>query len=371
MTVPIANESNITFNQNNSPSSSEAESNIFNDIKIPIIKCLTVLMKEREHSKIKKHIDKLKESNTLDLFIANLNHYLSVNIKGKKCTAFLKEIKNNKEFKINKNYELNAMNQYKEKQAKEKLSIEGNDDVRNNELCLKEQERIEHINNDIKELVERCIIFRGLVEVHCRIFECKMFSGSDRIVNRFNILNDEPLVLDDLSELKKHFEKLNELKRDFITDVDCNIKLLLRFHENSASGRCEIIPDAAQMISTMLEKISNQDKTIWIKMVDAIASFLFTKSFESRASDKIELAINLINLKELITNLRGKLGYENVYKAEWLYGLVTQMLVKGTPTQYPFDPLGVLSPDRKVWLELQKEWLKPLEPKSDEPKLSS
>ncbi|MDA5474179.1 hypothetical protein, partial [Yersinia kristensenii] len=80
---------------------------------------------------------------------------------------------------------------------------------------------------------------------------------------------------------------------------------------------------------------------------------------------------NIINLKELITDLSHKPGYENLMKAKWLYGLVTQMLVKGTPAQYPFDPLGVLSPDRKVWLELQKEWLKPLEPKSDEPKLSS
>lgn len=54
-------------------------------------------------------------------------------------------------------------------------------------------------------------------------------------------------------------------------------------------------------------------------------------------------------------------------QTNWLYGLVTQILVKGTPAQYPFDPLNILSPDRKVWLALQKEWPVLLKPKSTEP----
>ncbi|EKN6171685.1 hypothetical protein DVQ67_04725 [Yersinia enterocolitica] len=110
-------------------------------------------------------------------------------------------------------------------------------------------------------------------------------------------------------------------------------------------------------------KLFNKQDTLWTRLINAIASLLFSDLFKSKENENMQSTKNLLELRELITELRKKPGYGCVVRAKWLYGLVTQILVKGTPAQYPFDPLNVLSPDRKVWLELQKEWLKSLDSK--------
>uniref|UniRef100_UPI0016439476 hypothetical protein n=1 Tax=Yersinia bercovieri TaxID=634 RepID=UPI0016439476 len=203
------------------------------------------------------------------------------------------------------------------------------------------------------------------------VFERKTFSGSDKIKKKHDFLKNKDIDSSYLTELKEHVVQLEKLKELYINDMYLNMETLPEFHNDLESIKSEGVRDAAKMISTMLENLSYKENNIWTRVVNVIASFLFPDLFKKRESEKMQFVGNIINLKELITDLSHKPGYEDLMTAKWLYGLVTQILIKGTPAQYPFDPLNVLSPDRKVWLELQKEWLKPFESKSDEPKLSS
>ncbi|HDL7645777.1 TPA: hypothetical protein PXO92_002385 [Yersinia enterocolitica] len=350
-----------------------------------------------QNSKISALIKINTNEMVLENIIINVNNYLEKNKGTKRCKQFISNIAKEQDSELNKNYkleeygkgryqfidrkdfvklelpsELNAINQQKEKKIKWQVNSEKNNEMKSAELRLKDEvkvkkEEIECIKNELRELFSRCGIFRGLVDVHSRVFEYKVFSGSDRITKEYNALKNKMPDSSDLIMLKEHFDKLDELKRSYNADVVFNMNTLSNFHENLESFKSEEIPDTAQMIRTMLEKVSNQEKTIWTKIVDSIVYFLFPNVFESRESDKMKFVTNLVNLKELVTDLYEKPDYKNVLKAKWLYGLVTQMLVKGTPAQYPFDPLNLFSPDRKVWLELQKEWLKPLPPKSTKP----
>ncbi|WP_145589742.1 hypothetical protein [Yersinia rochesterensis] len=369
-------------------------------IKLEIVTAFTGIEYDAK-SKISNLIKRNTNVTTLEDVIISVNKYLEKSKDTDRCNLFISNIEKDQNSELNKSYklekhsngvyqfidrkdivkfelssELNVINQQKEKKIKERVNSEKNNEMKRAELRLKEEvkvkkEEIECIKNELRELFSRCGIFRGLVDVHSRVFECKVFSGSDRIIKEYSALKNKMPDSSDLIMLKEHFDKLDELKRSYNADVVLNMNSLSNFHEDLESFKSEEIPDTAQMISTMLEKISNQEKTIWTKFMDSIAYFLFPNLFESRESDKMKSVTNLVNLKGLVTDLYEKPDYKNVLKAKWLYGLVTQMLIKGTPTQYPFDPLNVLSPDRKVWLELQKGWLKPLESKSDEPKLSS
>ncbi|MFL4557843.1 hypothetical protein ACH19I_14815 [Yersinia kristensenii] len=390
----------VVIVNDNQKNKSDRSDIMLEKIKLEIVTAFTGIEYDA-NSKISNLIKRNTNVPTLEDVIISVNKYLEKSKGTDRCNMFILNIEKKQDSGINKSYklerysnglyqfidrkdfvkfelpsELNVINQQEEKKIKERVNSENNNEMRRVELRLKEEmkvkkEEIECIKSELRELFSRCGIFRGLVDVHSRVFEYKVFSGSDRIIKEYNDLKNKIPDSSDLIMLKEHFDKLEELKRSYNADVVLNMNSLSNFHENLESFKSEEIPDTAKMISTMLEKVSNQEKTIWTKIVDSIAYFLFPDLFESRESDKMKFVTNLVNLKGLVTDLYEKPDYKNVLKAKWLYGLVTQMLVKGTPAQYPFDPLDVLSPDRKVWLELQKEWLKPLEAKFDEPKLSS
>lgn len=366
-------------------------------IKLEIVTAFTGI-EYNENSKISNLIKRNTNVTTLEDIIISVNKYLEKS-KGKdRCNVFISNIEKEQNSELNKNYKLekhsNGLYQFidrkyvvddvcssevnEEVRYKESQIQKQNDRIINEEKIKKElqekkelKKEIERINKNLGKLEHRDTIFRGLVAVSDVVFECKTFSGSDKIKKKHDFLKSKNIDSSCLIELKEHIEQLEGLEKLYIDNMYLNMEELPKFHENLESVKNEGVRDAAKMINTLIENLSYKEKTIRTRVVNIIASFLFPNLFKNRESEKMQFVGNIINLKELITDLSHKPGYENLMKAKWLYGLVTQMLVKGTPAQYPFDPLGVLSPDRKVWLELQKEWLKPLEPKSDEPKLSS
>ena len=365
-------------------------------IKVEILNALTGIEYDAD-SKISKLIERNTNATTLKEVMINVNKYLKKS-KGKdRCNVFISNIEKEHNSELNKNYKLekhsNGLYQFidrkyvvddvcssevnEEVRYKESQIQKQNDRIINEEKIKKElqekkelKEEIERINNNLGGLEHRDTISRGLVAVSDVVFECKTFSGSDKIKKKHDFLKSKNIDSSCLIELKEHIEQLEGLEKLYIDNMYLNMEELPKFHENLESVKNEGVRDAAKMINTLIESLSYKEKTIRTRVVNIIASFLFPNLFKNRESEKMQFVGNIINLKELITDLNHKPGYDNLMKAEWLYGLVTQMLVKGTPAQYPFDPLDVLSPDRKVWLELQKEWLKPLEAKSIAPNVS-
>ncbi|WP_145586044.1 MULTISPECIES: hypothetical protein [Yersinia] len=399
MTVISSATSNTQVVISNDDQKDKPDSNniTLEKIKLEIVTAFTGI-EYNANSKISRLIEKNTNETRMGNVIINVNEYLKEGEGTKRCKDFISNIEKDQGSEFNKNYtleknrkglyqfidrkyvvddvcssEVNEEVRYKESQIQKQ-----NDRIINEEKIKKElqekkelKKEIERINKNLGKLEHRDTIFRGLVAVSDVVFECKTFSGSDKIKKKHDFLKSKNIDSSCLIELKEHIEQLEGLEKLYIDNMYLNMEELPKFHENLESVKNEGVRDAAKMINTLIENLSYKEKTIRTRVVNIIASFLFPNLFKNRESEKMQFVGNIINLKELITDLSHKPGYENLMKAKWLYGLVTQMLVKGTPAQYPFDPLGVLSPDRKVWLELQKEWLKPLEPKSDEPKLSS
>ncbi|HGH0371724.1 TPA: hypothetical protein ACQ340_002100 [Yersinia enterocolitica] len=392
MTVISSATSNTQVVISNDDQKDKSDSNniTLEKIKLEIVTAFTGI-EYGVNSKISNLIKRNTNVTTLEDIIISVNKYLEKS-KGKdRCNVFISNIEKEQNSELNKNYKLekhsNGLCQFidrkyvvddvclsevnEEVRYKESQIQKQNDRIINEEKIKKElqekkelKEEIERINNNLGELEHRDTISRGLVAVSDVVFECKTFSGSDKIKKKHDFLKSKNIDSSCLIELKEHIEQLEGLEKLYIDNMYLNMEELPKFHENLESVKNEGVRDAAKMINTLIESLSYKEKTIRTRVVNIIASFLFPNLFKNRESEKMQFVGNIINLKELITDLNHKPGYENLMKAKWLYGLVTQMLVKGTPTQYPFDPLGVLSPDRKVWLELQKEWLKPLEPKS-------
>lgn len=366
-------------------------------IKLDIVTAFAGI-KYDANSKISNLIKINTNATALKDVINNLNEYLEKSKGTDRYNMFISNIKKEQDSQLNKNYilENNDKGRYqfvdqkdvveitplykvneevrcKDSQIKKQNDRRDHDGKINKELQEKKEvkEEIECINNNLRELEHRYSISRGLVEVSSVVFERKIFSGSDKIKMEHDFLKNKDINSSCLTELNEHVVQLKKLKERYIKDMYLNMEELPKFHNDLESIKSEGVRDAAKMISAMLENLSYKENNIWTRVVNVIASFLFPDLFKKRESEKMQFVGSIINLKELITDLSHKPGYEDLMTAKWLYGLVTQILIKGTPAQYPFDPLNVLSPDRKVWLELQKEWLKPFESKSDEPKLSS
>ncbi|EKN3723132.1 TPA: hypothetical protein ACPZRY_001506 [Yersinia enterocolitica] len=392
MTVISSATSNpqVVITNDDQKDKSDSNNITLKKIKVEIVTAFTGIEYDAD-SKISKLIERNTNATTLREVMINVNKYLKKSKGTYRCDLFISNIGKKQDSELNKNYKLenhsNGLYQFidrkyvvddvcssevnEEVRYKESQIQKQNDRIINEEKIKKElqekkelKEEIERINNNLGGLEHRDTISRGLVAVSDVVFECKTFSGSDRIKKKHDFLKSKNIDSSCLIELKEHIEQLEGLEKLYIDNMCLNMEELPKFHKDLESVKNEGVRDAAKMINTLIESLSYKEKTIRTRVVNIIASFLFPNLFKNRESEKMQFVGNIINLKELITDLNHKPGYENLMKAKWLYGLVTQMLVKGTPAQYPFDPLDVLSPDRKVWLELQKEWLKPLEPKS-------
>ncbi|MFQ6244349.1 hypothetical protein ACLMPP_07695 [Yersinia enterocolitica] len=392
MTVISSATSNpqVVITNDDQKDKSDSNNITLKKIKVEIVTAFTGIEYDAD-SKISKLIEINTNATTLREVMINVNKYLKKSKGTYRCDLFISNIGKKQDSELNKNYKLenhsNGLYQFidrkyvvddvcssevnEEVRYKESQIQKQNDRIINEEKIKKElqekkelKEEIERINNNLGGLEHRDTISRGLVAVSDVVFECKTFSGSDRIKKKHDFLKSKNIDSSCLIELKEHIEQLEGLEKLYIDNMCLNMEELPKFHKDLESVKNEGVRDAAKMINTLIESLSYKEKTIRTRVVNITASFLFPNLFKNRESEKMQFVGNIINLKELITDLNHKPGYENLMKAKWLYGLVTQMLVKGTPAQYPFDPLDVLSPDRKVWLELQKEWLKPLEPKS-------
>ncbi|MCW8111557.1 hypothetical protein [Yersinia intermedia] len=314
---------------------------------------------------------------SVESIISKINVYI-LESSGSKYNRFLKELKyatRNNKLTICDKYDFLKVNN-----NKYQFSIKAGmrpDAVLSTESCSNAasvdhekinlaRESVRCAENKLMKLIDLYYLAQGLLVMHCRIFEYNMFQGKGLTINKDIIFKDSMSGEHDLAKLQLRCERMEKLAVSYDTEINMNMRLLPDFNKNLVIV-CETSPDALELINSLLPKLLNKHDTLWTRFVNAIASVLFPDLFQDKENGNIQTAKDLLELKGLITALRKKTGYDRVVQTNWLYGLVTQILVKGTPAQYPFDPLNILSPDRKVWLALQKEWPVLLKPKSTEP----
>ncbi|HEN3628084.1 TPA: hypothetical protein U5E35_000558, partial [Yersinia enterocolitica] len=312
-----------------------------------------------------------------------------------RCNLFISNIEKDQDSELNKSYKLekNGRNLYRfinRKDIEEGVSSSELDKMtRENETKIKEH----HINkiktesdkeviiNKIKEAIKNAYNeFIALADLHRVTYGLVSmynteFSKTEKMadVGKLKNLIPEGTVLhnEGLNELQLQYEQLNNKNKVYIDAINSNLTSLPTTFDKLKNLENKIIPDVSEMINSAVVELCYPQENFWTRLANTISAFLFPKLSKDKQTKKTQLENKLLKLNGLITELSKKPGYDHVMEAPWLYELVSHLLIKGTPAQYPFDPLNVLSPDRKVWLELQKGWLKPLESKSDEPKLSS
>ncbi|MCB5321560.1 hypothetical protein LH412_05815 [Yersinia intermedia] len=314
---------------------------------------------------------------SVESIIIKVNAYLRES-RGSKCNEFVKELqcatRNNKLNICDKYDFLKGNNNKYQFSIKEDMRQEAvlstescsNAGAVDHEKINSAKESIRCAENKLMKLIDLYYLSRGLWAMHCRLFEYNMYQGKGLTINKDIIFKDSMSGEHDLVKLQLRCKKIENLAVSYDTEINMNMRSLPDFNK-SLVVVCETSPDALELINSLLPKLLNKHDTLWTRFVNAIASVLFPDLFQDKENGNMQTAKDLLELKGLITALRKKTGYDRVVQTNWLYGLVTQILVKGTPTQYPFDPLNILSPDRKVWLALQKEWPVLLKPKSTEP----
>ncbi|AHM72605.2 hypothetical protein [Yersinia hibernica] len=347
------------------------------------------------NSKINALIGRNTNITTLEDIVISVNKYLEKSKGTDRCNMFISNIEKEQDSELNKNYKLdkssnglykfidrkdavestsssclNEINRGKETKIKEhhinKLKAEGDRKV----IVNKTKEAIKNANEEFIALEDLHRVTYALVSMYNT-----EFSKTEKVadVGKLKNIIPEGVVLnnDELNEFKLQLERLNNKNRAYIEAINSNLDLLPSTFDKLNHLENKIIPDVSKIINPAIVELCYPQENFWTWLANAISAFLFPKISKEKQDKKKQLENNLSELNGLITELSKKPGYHHVMEAPWLYELVSHLLIKGIPAQYPFDPLNVLSPDRKVWLELQKEWLKPLESKSDEPKLSS
>ncbi len=377
----------------------EKNSNLLNDIKVEIIQEFSKIYFDKK-SKISKCIGKITKSPNIDNVIDNVNAYLDKSKGTDRNKVFIDNLSaliRDENSVIGKEYRLITQSEkcYKlvhkyfsdSEAALTPSAVEQG--VRQHEIKIKAQfleglgteKEKETIINKTKEAIKNANEeFIALEDLHRVTYALVSmynteFSKTEKVadVGKLKNIIPEGVVLnnDELNEFKLQLERLNNKNRAYIEAINSNLDLLPSTFDKLNHLENKIIPDVRDMINTARSELLYPLENIWTRLANAISAFLFPAISKEKQDKKTQLENNLSELNRLITELSKKPNYDNVMKSSWLYELVSHLLVQGTPVQYPFDPLNVLSPDRKVWLELQKEWLKPLESKSDEPKLSS
>lgn len=228
------------------------------------------------------------------------------------------------------------------------------------------RESIRCAENKLMKLIHLYSLARGLYLMQHKIFESNIYRGKDLTINKDVIFKGSMSGEHDLDKLQLRYKEIEKLIESYDKEIIMNMGSLPELN-NSLVIVCKTSPNALALINSLLLELSNKHDTLWTRFVNAIASVLFPDLPQDYKNVNMQSAKDLLELKGLITELRKYAGYDQVAQANWLYGLVTQIFVKGTPAQYPFDPLNILSPDRKVWLALQKEWPVLIKPKSTEP----
>lgn len=313
----------------------------------------------------------MKAGTECDL-VANINEYIGDEKrcrKSEKCKLFINEIKEriiSENSILNKFYFLQNNKGYK--LCLSESGVE-NDKIK---VINRINKMIEDAGNELIALKDLHRITYSLVSMYnSELFRTETLVNDDEFKNVIS----EGVVMhsDELDRLKLKLEKLNNKNRVYIGKINLNMDSLPSTLNGLEDYENKIIPNVLEMIKPAIVELCCPQENFWARLANVISAFLFPKIFKEKQDKKTQLENTLSELNRLITELSKKTNYDNVMNAPWLYKLVSHLLVKGTPTQYPFDLLNVFSPDRKVWLELQKEWLKPLEPKfkPDKPKISS
>ncbi|MFA3759935.1 hypothetical protein [Yersinia sp. 2466 StPb PI] len=130
-----------------------------------------------------------------------------------------------------------------------------------------------------------------------------------------------------------------------------------------------IIPSISDMIKVVMDKAYPPSKGLWGRLIYFIVAHLFPSLSKEVNEKMIKSKSELEDFYLLLLGAKKEVqdAEQNIDKAPCIYHLALQLLKQCIPAQYPFDPLNILSPDRKVWLALQKEWLEPLKPPNQNP----
>ncbi|OWF81553.1 hypothetical protein B4900_03840 [Yersinia rohdei] len=193
----------------------------------------------------------------------------------------------------------------------------------------------------------------------------------DQDMDRLMHLRVDMKKSNNLSDIEEYVAKIKECSEKYNNEYHFYVALLPNIYDEKLIHiQSEIIPDVLIFIKPAMVRILAkkdqvaEDKTIWRRIVDAIVKFLSPQLFNKIEEDKKKTWEMLENFSKLIEYAKNNIGSNTYdYLSPKIHYLAAQLLDKCVPGQYPFDPLNILSPDRKVWLELQKEWSKPLEPK--------
>lgn len=340
-------------------------------------------------SKISVLIGKNTKETRVENVIINVNNYLEKSKGTGRCNKLISNIEKGQDSELNKNYklekrsnslyqfidrkdvvestsssELDEMSRVKGTKIKayylNKLQVENDKKISIN----KTQEEIKNADDELIALEDLHRITYGLVSMYnTELSKTEKLADADK----FKKITPEKTVLnnDQLKILQLQLKQLNNKNEVYTNAIKLNMASLPTTFDKLKCLENKIIPDVSEMIKPAIIELCCPQENFWTRLANAISTFLYPKISQDKQTKKIQLENDLSKLNGLITELSKKPGYYNVMKAPWLYELVSHLLVKGIPAQYPFDPLNILSPDRKIWLELQKEWLKPLETKSE------
>lgn len=350
----------------------EKNSDLLNDIKVEIIREFSQINFDKK-SKISKCIEEITKSPNVNDVIDNVNAYLDKSKGTDRNKEFIDDLSaliRDENSVIGKEYHLITQSKkcYKlvhkhfsdSKAALTPSAVEQG--VRQHETKIKaqileglgtEKEKETIINKTMETIKNADNELIALKDLHRITY---------RLVAMFNqVFSRDNKVVDD--------EKCENIEI-YYHAIEVNLNSLPTSIDELKHLTNKEIPDVLKMIITARSELLCPLENIWTRLANAISAFLFPAISKEKQDKKMQLENNLSELDQLITELSKKPNYDNVMKSPWLYELVSHLLVQGTPVQYPFDPFNVLSPDRKVWLELQKEWLTLLQDKSVEPELS-
>lgn len=156
------------------------------------------------------------------------------------------------------------------------------------------------------------------------------------------------------------------------TEIITNVTLPQALESELSYLKNRMIPNISDTLKELMDRSSVPSEGTWRRLINFIVAHLFPSLSKEINMKMVKSKSELENFYLLLLEAKKEVqdAEQNIDKSPCIYHLACQLLEDCIPAQYPFDPLDVLSPDRKVWLELQKEWLKPLESKFDEPKLS-
>ncbi len=390
----IMSNTQVVITNDDQNDKSDSNNITLEKIKLEIVTAFTGIEYDAK-SKISNLIKRNTNVTTLKEVMINVNNYLEKSKGTERCNLLISNIEKDQDSELNKSYKLEKDGRKLYRFINRKDIVEGVSSselekmTRENETKIKEhhinkiktESNREVIINKIKEAIKNADDeFIALEDLHRVTYGLVSmyhteFSKTEKMADVGKLKNFIPegtvLHNEGLNELKLQYEQLNNKNRVYIDTINSNLTSLPTTFDKLKNLENKIIPDVLEMINSAVVELCYPQENFWTRLANTISAFLFPKFSKDKQTKKTQLENKLLKLNGLITELSKKPGYDHVMEAPWLYELVSHLLIKGTPAQYPFDPLNVLSPDRKVWLELQKGWLKPLESKSDEPKLSS